>query len=68
MQANEASADRIIRIIVGLVLLYLGWAGVVTGGLGVFLKIIGFVPLLTGIVGWCPLYTLLRVSTKPKNA
>jgi len=68
MKANESSADRVIRIIVGLVLLYLGWVGVVTGGWGTFFKIIGFVPLLTGIVGWCPLYALLHVSTKPKSA
>ena len=61
---NEASWDRVLRIVLGIVLLYLGWGGVVTGGWGVFLKIIGFVPLLTGLVGWCPAYTLLKFQTK----
>ena len=61
---NEANWDRIARVALGLLLLYLGWAGVVTGGWGLFLKIIGFVPLLTGLVGWCPLYAMFKLSTK----
>ncbi len=61
---NEAGLDRVIRVIVGIILLALGWAGVVTGGAGIFLKIIGFVPLITGLVGWCPLYAVLRFSTR----
>mgnify|MGYP000704716395 CR=1 FL=1 len=62
-KVNEAMWDRIVRIVLGVVLLYLGWAGVVTGGWGLFLKIIGFLPLLTGLIGWCPLYTLLKIRT-----
>ena len=61
---NVANWDRIGRVVLGIVLLYLGWAGVVTGGWGLFLKIIGFVPLLTGLVGWCPLYALFKFNTK----
>ena len=60
---NESSVDRIIRVVVGIALLALGWGGIVTGGFGVFLKVIGFVPLLTGIVGFCPLYSLFKVGT-----
>jgi len=60
---NEASWDRIVRVVLGIVLLYLGWAGVVTGGWGTFFKFVGFVPLLTGLVGFCPLYTLLKFRT-----
>ena len=60
---NEATWDRILRVVVGIVLLVLGWANVVTGGLGLAFKIIGFIPLITGLVGWCPLYTLFRVRT-----
>lgn len=64
MKVNEAGWDRILRVIIGLVLLYLGWGGVVTGSAGLVLKVLGFVPLITGLIGWCPLYSLLRVSTK----
>ncbi len=60
---NEASWDRILRVVVGIVLLYLGWGGVVTGGLGVFFQWFGFVPLITGLVGFCPLYALLKFRT-----
>lgn len=60
---NESSLDRIIRVVLGVALLALGWGGVVTGGWGLFLKIIGFVPLLTGIVGVCPAYLLLGIRT-----
>lgn len=64
MKVNEAGWDRILRVVIGLVLLYLGWGGVVTGSLGLVLKVLGFVPLITGLIGWCPLYSLLKVSTK----
>jgi len=60
---NEAAWDRALRILVGLILLYLGWAGVVGGTLGVVFKVLGFLPLLTGVVGFCPAYALFGVST-----
>ncbi len=60
---NESIVDRILRVALGVVLLYLGFGGVVSGGLGLFFKIIGFVPLLTGIIGFCPLYSLLKIRT-----
>ena len=61
--ANEAGWDRVVRIALGAVLLYLGWGEVVTGGPGTFLKFFGFVPLLTGVAGWCPLYAIFRFRT-----
>ncbi len=61
---NEAGWDRWARVVLGVVLLVLGWGGFVTGGWGVFLKIIGFVPLITGIVGFCPIYWLTKFRTK----
>lgn len=60
---NEANWDRIIRVILGVVVLYLGWGGVIAGGLGEFFKWIGFLPLVTGLVGFCPLYALLKFRT-----
>jgi len=63
-KANVANWDRIARVVLGIVLLVLGWGGVVTGGWGVFLKVIGFVPLLTGLLGYCPIYGLLKFGTK----
>jgi hypothetical protein len=60
---NEAGWDRIVRVVLGIVLLYLGWMGIVTGGWGTFLKIIGFVPLITGLIGFCPLYAIFKFRT-----
>ncbi len=64
---NEASWDRVLRVIAGVVLLYLGWAGVVTGALGTIFKWVGFLPIITGLVGWCPAYALLGLKTKTKT-
>lgn len=65
--ANEAGWDRIARVTLGIVLLYLGWAEVVTGGWGAALKVIGFVPLATGLLGWCPLYQLFGFRTNSQT-
>jgi len=64
MQVNEAVWDRIIRVAAGVLLLYLGWSGAVAGTLGTVLKWLGFLPLLTGISGYCPAYPLLGIKTK----
>lgn len=64
MKANMAGWDRIARIVLSVVLLYLGLAIVVTGSLGLILEILGVVFLLTGIVGWCPIYALFGLKTK----
>ena len=60
---NEAPWDRIVRVVLGLVMLYLGWSGAVDGVLGTVLQWLGFVPLITGLVGWCPLYRLFGIRT-----
>jgi hypothetical protein len=64
MQMNEAVWDRVVRVVVGLLLLYLGWGGTVAGTLGTVLKWLGFLPVLTGVIGYCPAYTLLGFKTK----
>lgn len=63
MTINESMLDRGIRVVIGILLLVLGWAGIVTGTLGDIFKILGFIPLLTGLIGWCPLYTLFKFRT-----
>ena len=65
---NEGTADRIIRVVAGITLLVLGWGEVVTGTLGSVFKVLGFVPLVTGLVGWCPLYAALGLSTRGRGA
>ncbi len=60
---NESNVDRIMRVAAGVLLLALGWGGIVTGTAGAIFKFLGFVPLLTGLVGWCPAYALFKFRT-----
>lgn len=55
---NEGSIDRALRIVIGVVLLSLVFIGPKTA-----LGWIGLVPLLTGAVGSCPLYSVFGIST-----
>ena len=61
---NEAGWDRILRVLVGILLLALGFGSVVAGTLGLVFKVIGSLLLVTGLVGYCPVYALLKVRTK----
>ena len=64
MQGNVGGIDKIVRIIAGLVLISLVFVGPQTpwGWIGV-------VPLLTGLMGWCPAYLPFGISTcKPRKA
>ena len=61
---NEGSTDRVIRVLADIALLALGWGEVVTGTLGTVFKVLGFIPLVTGLVGWCPLYAITHISTR----
>jgi hypothetical protein len=63
MKLNESNTDRIIRAVAGVVLLYLGFGGVLSGGLAVVADVLGVVMLLTGAIGFCPLYALIKFST-----
>ncbi len=57
MKRNMGQIDRIIRIVIGVVIALLGvvnhsWWGAVA-----------VVPFLTAVIGFCPLYTVLKIST-----
>lgn len=56
-------ADRIIRILIAAVLAYLYFSGTVTGTLGWIVLIMGGVLVLTSLIGFCPLYTMVGVNT-----
>jgi hypothetical protein len=66
MKLNESNVDRVIRAVVGVVLLYLGFGGVLSGTLAIVSDIVGAVLLLTGAVGFCPIYFALKLSTLKK--
>ncbi len=61
MNKNEGSVDRVLRIVLGLALLayallkpdapYAVWGW------------IGVIPLVTGLIGWCPIYRIFGIKT-----
>ena len=57
---NEATAERVIRVVAGVVLLSLVFVGPQT-----LFGLVGLVPLVTGLMGSCPIYTLFGFSTCP---
>ncbi len=60
MKTNVGGIDKILRIVIGIALIAMAALGVV-GAWGW----IGVVPLLTGLFGTCPAYTLLGMNTCP---
>jgi hypothetical protein len=57
MKLNVGNTDRILRVIGGIVVLLAGYYFKAWWGL------VGLIPLLTGLIGWCPLYAILGIST-----
>lgn len=69
MKKNMGSADRVIRILLGVLFIVLYLLKTTEGTLGLVLAIVGGVFVLTSLVSFCPLYTLLGISTcKVKKA
>lgn len=60
MTRNEGTLDRILRVILGLALISIVFVGPQTPW-----GWIGLIPLVTGLVGICPLYSILGISTCP---
>lgn len=60
MNANVGSVDKIIRLALALALFSLFF---ILPGNQKWFGLIGFVPLLTGLISWCPLYTMFGINT-----
>lgn len=60
LPTNEHNVERAVRVILGIGLLSLVFVGPKT-----LWGLIGLVPLATGLIGSCPLYTVLGISTCP---
>jgi hypothetical protein len=60
MPPNEGTIDRALRVIAGAGILSLAFIGPQTAW-----GYVGLVPLITGLIGYCPLYAMLGLSTCP---
>ena len=63
LKRNEGTLDRILRVVLGVALL----AGYYFNGDGAYswLYLLGVIPLVTGAIGSCPLYSIIGISTCP---
>ncbi len=66
LPSNESTADRVIRVVIGIVLAALAITGTVAAPAAYIVWIVAAIALVTGAVGFCPLYAVLRISTKAK--
>jgi TctA family transporter len=60
---NVRPPERLVRSALGAVLLGLGLAGALPGLGSTAALLLGWVPLVTGLIGWCPLYAVLRAGS-----
>ena len=60
MTINEGTVDRVIRVVAGLVILSLAFVGPKTAW-----GYLGLIPIATGLVGYCPAYSLFGINTCP---
>jgi len=64
MTKNIGQIERILRVVIGAALV-LGFF--LTSGSYSWLYLLGLIPLLTGLIGWCPPYQLLGINTCKKS-
>ena len=58
MKTNEGSLDRLARVVIGIIILAMAFVGPRNPW-----AYLGLIPLLTGLIGFCPLYAILGVNT-----
>lgn len=67
MKRNEASADRIIRVVLAALLAAMVIMGIVEDTWAIVLGILSGILLVTAITGFCAIYALLGISTNSKK-
>ncbi len=68
MEKNAGTIDRIVRVVIGIVLLYAVATGMVQGIVMYVAEILGIMMLVTAALAYCPLYPAMKMNTasKPK--
>ena len=65
MKKNMGNTDRLIRILVAAVVVALYFTNAITGTLGIILLVLASIFVVTSLVSFCPLYTLIGLNTCP---
>ena len=66
MEKNVGTIDRIVRVVIGIILLYAVAAGMVSGILMYVAGIFGIMLLVVAALSYCPLYPILKINTMSK--
>jgi hypothetical protein len=61
-QGNMGTADRIVRVVIGVSLILFGITGLFPGVWRVVLPVVGLIPIVTAAYRYCPLYQLIGLS------
>ena len=64
MNKNMSNADRAIRLAVVVVIAILYYTGVISGTLAIILGVVAVAFVVTSLIGWCPLYRIVGLSTR----
>lgn len=67
MKINVGKFDKVIRILIAAIISTLYITGILSSTLGVILLLVGGVLLVTALVNFCPLYSLLGINSCPKK-
>ncbi len=67
MKKNMGSTDKVIRILLAAIMAGLYFSNTVTGTLGIILLVFSAIFVLTSLVSFCPLYTLVGINTCSAN-
>jgi len=65
MTKNMGSADRVVRLFMAAIAVFLYYNGTLTGTMGILALVLAAVFALTSLVSFCPLYALVGLSTCP---
>ena len=65
MQKNMGTIDRVIRLLIAAVAVFLFYNGTLTGTMGIVALVVAAVFTLTSVVSFCPLYRIVGLSTCP---
>ncbi len=63
MKKNIHNVERVVRVVVGLGLTSMAFIGPANPWF-----FLGLIPVATGLLGWCPPYAMLGISTCPRKA
>lgn len=67
MKINMAKIDRILRFLLGALVIYLYFTDQLSGGWAIALGIFAIIFIITSFIGFCPVYTLFGIRTNKKE-